>query len=758
MGYFSFPHTRTYDSDLGWLIKKIGEIDQKLSEYLENAVISFADPIEWNITEQYTALTMVIDSDGTAYLSRQPVPAGVDISNTDYWMPIFNYDDNINKLRSQIAYNAENLNTITEDIRKNDLLFWRGLLYKALADIPAGSALIIGSNIEKYTVNDRFGDLSADIGNINTEINGLSEAIENETLARENADLNLQNQIDNLRDVVIVFDTVSDMVSSEDSFDIGVTRGYYSVNDGGGSVYRKSSTRVDILDLSSETAFFHIIGDHNLKTLGATGGGDISALLSSYYKVYDTLSLDDDYKISDLVTIENKSFKLDLNGHTISASNNTVFAFTNCDSFTVHGGSISGAYRAFKIYNCTDFTLSDLNITDYGFFSITLEACSRFEISRVVFDARAGAAYTDGVHFYNGVSDGVLTELSGYTGDDFIALNSLEREVGTSSGGIKNIRFININTGNSYSAVRFYNQNRGDDLIDNIVFEYCTLSGGTSISPLRFTNDESGNGDTSVEQMRAGSIRFIGCKFASASNLTMDSIIRFARVNIDSVIFEQCEFINNASNLTYLINSYYDNIFTRFMLDGCTFNGTTSGIPYRMQRASVENFIFKNARHITSVERAAIQLDFSTVEKVTIDDVYVDKTAEFLNLANSNIKSVTITKLIGDYARAVAVFASGAVKTITVNDCYTNRVSGGTAVHFGIPASAETLISINNFFGGLPYNATFYGSANLRFRSLGVVAYGIAPPTGLNGDCYTFIDSSTGAATMRLYNNGWISL
>ena len=28
MSYFEFPHTRTYDSDLGWLIKHVGSYDE----------------------------------------------------------------------------------------------------------------------------------------------------------------------------------------------------------------------------------------------------------------------------------------------------------------------------------------------------------------------------------------------------------------------------------------------------------------------------------------------------------------------------------------------------------------------------------------------------------------------------------------------------------------------------------------------------------------------------------------------------------
>lgn len=196
MGYFSFPHTRTYDSDLGWLIKHLKGIDKKLDEYLENSVITFADPIQWNITTQYTALTMVVDSDGTAYLSKQPVPAGVSITNTDYWMPIFNYDDSINELRDQIAYNARTDNTTSVNLYENDLVFWNGLIYRVIADMSAGSAFIIGTNIEKYTVDEKINDNAAAIADeitnrinaVNDEATARVNAINDEITNRENAD------------------------------------------------------------------------------------------------------------------------------------------------------------------------------------------------------------------------------------------------------------------------------------------------------------------------------------------------------------------------------------------------------------------------------------------------------------------------------------------------------------------------------------------------------------------------------------------
>lgn len=198
MAFFEFPHTRTYDSDLGWLIKAFKEISEKLDTYLENAVIKFADPITWNITEQYTALTCVIDSDGTAYLSKQPVPAGVDITNTDYWLPIFNYDDNINDLRDQIAYNARNNATTGISLNTGDLVFWDGILYHVLVPMASGTAFIIGTNIEPYTVDDKINaipDYSADIEALQQAETELSDALQQAETELRDADTVLQANI-----------------------------------------------------------------------------------------------------------------------------------------------------------------------------------------------------------------------------------------------------------------------------------------------------------------------------------------------------------------------------------------------------------------------------------------------------------------------------------------------------------------------------------------------------------------------------------
>lgn len=183
MGRFSkYPYTDFNDLNLDWILQRIREVEAELQRYLENSVITFADPITWDITEQYTALTVVVDSDGTAYLSKQPVPSGVAITNTSYWLPIFNYDDNINTLRSQIAYNAQTSPTTGVALSEGDLVFWNGLIYRALVDMPAGTAFIEGSNVEAYTVDRKINDVSAYVDNtaqtLQQNITDLGSAVE----------------------------------------------------------------------------------------------------------------------------------------------------------------------------------------------------------------------------------------------------------------------------------------------------------------------------------------------------------------------------------------------------------------------------------------------------------------------------------------------------------------------------------------------------------------------------------------------------
>lgn len=79
-----YDESLSYYEVLNKMRFKINEIITGLDIYQ----IKFADPIYWDITKQYEPYTIVKDEDGVGYLSKQPVPAGIAISNQEYWQSL----------------------------------------------------------------------------------------------------------------------------------------------------------------------------------------------------------------------------------------------------------------------------------------------------------------------------------------------------------------------------------------------------------------------------------------------------------------------------------------------------------------------------------------------------------------------------------------------------------------------------------------------------------------------------------------------
>lgn len=61
----------------------------------------FADPIQWSNQNTYEPLTIVVNQ-GASYTSRQFVPVGIDIANTDYWALTGNYNAQIEQYRNEV--------------------------------------------------------------------------------------------------------------------------------------------------------------------------------------------------------------------------------------------------------------------------------------------------------------------------------------------------------------------------------------------------------------------------------------------------------------------------------------------------------------------------------------------------------------------------------------------------------------------------------------------------------------------------------
>ena len=201
MSFFEFPYTRTYSSDLGWLIRHV----KWLTDQVENKTIKYADPINWNITSQYELNTVVLD--GTvAYLSKQAVPSGVAISNTDYWMPIFDIAPiigDLSNIRDQISEHYETSYTATRNYSAGDWMFINNgsddLLYYADSAITINSGLVPGVNITKATVEDIVLALASEIARVDGDLVALDGRVgdlANLTTTDKTSIVNAINELD----------------------------------------------------------------------------------------------------------------------------------------------------------------------------------------------------------------------------------------------------------------------------------------------------------------------------------------------------------------------------------------------------------------------------------------------------------------------------------------------------------------------------------------------------------------------------------
>ena len=156
MFFNEYPYTDFHEMNLSWVLKKIIELNEKLTQFVSLNTIKYADPLEWDITTQYETNTVVIDPNtGTAYLSVQPVPEGVDLSNTDYWTVIFDLATLIGNVNSNLTvHNANTSGTATFDSLAGDWLLWNGKLYEVMSDIYIGYAYVPGANIEEKSVEE----------------------------------------------------------------------------------------------------------------------------------------------------------------------------------------------------------------------------------------------------------------------------------------------------------------------------------------------------------------------------------------------------------------------------------------------------------------------------------------------------------------------------------------------------------------------------------------------------------------------------
>lgn len=127
-----FPYTQTGALNMDWVLREVKRLACRMDNFIEINSIKIADPIAWDITRQYPPNMIVVDdATNTAYLSKRPVPAGAEITDTEYWLPIMQlpaYDTpEVFFTRSHnVGYNCSGLQTLVDTVPDNTLIVFDG--------------------------------------------------------------------------------------------------------------------------------------------------------------------------------------------------------------------------------------------------------------------------------------------------------------------------------------------------------------------------------------------------------------------------------------------------------------------------------------------------------------------------------------------------------------------------------------------------------------------------------------------------------
>ena len=78
----------------------------------------FADPAEWSSAKAYEPLTVVLH-EGSSYTSKQSVPVGIDIDNTDFWAQTGNYNAQMEQYRREVGGVVSDMADLREEVTQD---------------------------------------------------------------------------------------------------------------------------------------------------------------------------------------------------------------------------------------------------------------------------------------------------------------------------------------------------------------------------------------------------------------------------------------------------------------------------------------------------------------------------------------------------------------------------------------------------------------------------------------------------------------
>lgn len=370
MGLFeNFPYANFHELNLDWILHELKELETEITNFVAINSVKYANPIVWDITSQYETNTVVLDSSGNAYLSVQPVPAGVALDREEYWTKIGNFSALWDSVRSAITpYDEQHSTTASIDHKPGDWVWLENDLLLITKNITAGDKYVDGSNCKKTNVHDLFTALSGEL--------------QDEITARENGDNALgqriteaiayakQNFID-VKKAGAVGDGVADDTEVFKSAFAGgnktifIPKGTYKLTD---EVEMFSNTTVicdgsisDYYDTQKDTytGLFYARNSKNIRILGLAITGHTSGNNIGYKSEIGFEKCQDCVVRDAIIKTVNATYCiLQLSGNGLLIDNAVIDHYSYCGCGNINAGNNFSVINS-KITNCDNLTATN---------------------------------------------------------------------------------------------------------------------------------------------------------------------------------------------------------------------------------------------------------------------------------------------------------------------------------------------------------------------------------------------------------------
>lgn len=174
-----WPYTDYHNLNLDWILDTLKKQDAAIADFISLNSITYANPLQWDITRQYPKNQVVLDTNGDGYLSVQPVPVGVEINNTDYWSKIGNFSELWSTVKLAITAADEGLKTTASaDRASGDLVWLNNTLYVCTTAITRGTEYGT-NNTAKTTIDARLANLAQAVKTLQDNITDINTVLPN---------------------------------------------------------------------------------------------------------------------------------------------------------------------------------------------------------------------------------------------------------------------------------------------------------------------------------------------------------------------------------------------------------------------------------------------------------------------------------------------------------------------------------------------------------------------------------------------------